>query len=133
DQASAQAGQSGRGNRRGHVYQPFSWRGWIDYGTGALGDMACHTVNWPFRALKLGYPTEIEASSTGMNTEMYPHKSRIRFEFPEREGLPPVTLHWSDGGNQPPEEVTAPVADLLGKVSTSGCIMVGEKGFVYSG
>jgi hypothetical protein len=40
-----------------------SWRGWQDFGTGALGDMACHTVNWPFRALKLGYPTEIEASS----------------------------------------------------------------------
>ena len=48
-----------------NVYQPFNWRGWMDYGTGALGDMACHTVNWPFRALKLGYPTEIEASSSG--------------------------------------------------------------------
>src|SRR6185503_13361494 len=51
---------SGGGNRRRNagVYQPFAWRGWIDFGTGALGDMACHTVNWPFRALSLGYPTE---------------------------------------------------------------------------
>jgi hypothetical protein len=81
----------------------------------------------------LGYPTEIEASSTGMNSEMYPNKSRIRFEFPEREGLPAVTLNWSDGGNQPPAEVTADVEAVLGKVSTSGCIMVGDKGMVYSG
>ncbi|MCX6914600.1 MAG: Gfo/Idh/MocA family oxidoreductase [Verrucomicrobia bacterium] len=48
------------GGRR-DVYQPWVWRGWMDFGTGALGDMACHTVNWPFRALKLEYPTEIEA------------------------------------------------------------------------
>jgi hypothetical protein len=115
------------------VYQPFVWRGWVDFGTGALGDMACHTVNWPFRALKLGYPTEVEASSSGMNTQMYPNASRIRFEFPEREGMPPVTLHWSDGGNKPPAEITADVSTLMGDVSGSGCIMVGEKGMVYSG
>jgi hypothetical protein len=114
------------------VYEPFVWRGWQDYGTGALGDMACHTVNWPFRALKLGYPTEIEATSSGMNTEMYPTMSRIRFEFPEREGLAALTLHWSDGGNKPPPEVTAPIEALGGKVSNSGCIMVGEKGMIFS-
>jgi predicted dehydrogenase len=117
----------------GHrVYQPFVWRGWQDYGTGALGDMACHTVNWPFRALKLGYPTEIESSSSGMNTEMYPTSSNIRFEFPAREGMPPVTLHWSDGGNKPPMEVTADVEATLGKISNSGCIMVGENGMIFS-
>jgi predicted dehydrogenase len=115
-----------------NVYQPFNWRGWQDYGTGALGDMACHTVNWPFRALKLGYPTEIEASSSGMKTEMYPVSSRIRFEFPAREGLPPVTFHWSDGGNTPPAEVTADVTAVFGRLSRSGCIMIGEKGMVFS-
>ena len=114
------------------VYQPFNWRGWQDYGTGALGDMACHTVNWPFRALNLGYPTEIEASSSGMNTEMYPTMSRIRFEFPAREGMPAVTLHWSDGGNKPPPEITAAAEAMTGTLSTSGCLMVGEKGVVYS-
>jgi predicted dehydrogenase len=114
------------------VYQPFNWRGWQDFGTGALGDMACHTVNWPFRALKLGYPTQIEASSPGMNAEMFPSNSRIRFEFPEREGMPPVTLHWSDGGSAPPAEITADVEALLGGVSRSGCIMVGEKGMIFS-
>jgi predicted dehydrogenase len=117
-----------------HVYQPLTWRGWQDFGTGALGDMACHTVNWPFRALKLGYPTEIEATSSGMNGEMYPTNSNIRFEFPAREGLPAVTLHWSDGGNKPPKEVTAEVEAMLGagKLSRSGCIMAGENGIIFS-
>ena len=98
------------------VYEPFNWRGWQDFGTGALGDMACHTVNMTFRALRLGYPTEIEATPLGaMNTESYPIGSRIRFQFPARktevDGAPksffhrhktveqaPVTLWWYDGG-----------------------------------
>jgi predicted dehydrogenase len=115
-----------------NVYQPRSWRGWQDFGTGALGDMACHTVNWPFRSLKLGYPTEIEASSSGMNTEMYPASSNIRFEFPAREGMPAVTLHWADGGNKPPMEITADAEALMGKISNSGCIMAGENGVIFS-
>jgi len=114
------------------VYQPFNWRGWLDFGTGALGDMACHTVNWPFRALKLGYPTEVEAASSGLNSEMYPTKSTIRFEFPAREGLPAVTLRWYDGGNKPAADITAPVEEVLGSISNSGCIMIGEKGMVFS-
>jgi predicted dehydrogenase len=118
--------------KRGPVYQPFIWRGWQDYGTGALGDMACHTVNWPFRSLKLGYPTEIEASSSGMNSEMYPSSSNIRFEFPAREGMPAVTLRWADGGKKPPAEVTADVEAMAGKISDSGCIMIGENGTIFS-
>jgi predicted dehydrogenase len=130
EEAAAPAG--GRRRRGNAVYEPFVWRGWQDFGTGALGDMACHTVNWPFRALKLGYPTEIEATSSGMNTEMYPNNSNIRFLFPAREGMPAVTLHWSDGGNKPPAEVTADVEALLGRISTSGCIMIGENGIIFS-
>ncbi|MGN6552674.1 MAG: Gfo/Idh/MocA family oxidoreductase, partial [Verrucomicrobiota bacterium] len=105
------------------VYNPFNWRGWLDFGTGALGDMACHTVNMPFRALKLGYPSTIEAESSGMNGETYPLGSKIRFEFPARGGalavpakgaellvsassftpsggatMAPMTLFWYDGG-----------------------------------
>jgi predicted dehydrogenase len=125
---------SGGSNRRGRngVYQPFNWRGWQDFGTGALGDMACHTVNWPFRALNLGYPTEIEAQSSGMNKEMYPKNSQIRFEFPAREGNPALTFHWYDGGSLPPKELTADIVTLLDKVSTSGCLLVGEKGQLFS-
>jgi predicted dehydrogenase len=132
-QEDSAGGAAGGRRRRGNaVYQPFVWRGWQDFGTGALGDMACHTVNWPFRSLNLGYPTEIEATSTGMNTEMYPSKSNIRFEFPAREKMPAVTLHWSDGGNKPPIEVTADVEALLGRISNSGCIMIGENGLIFS-
>jgi predicted dehydrogenase len=117
---------------KNQLYQPFTWRGWQDFGTGALGDMACHTVNWPFRSLKLGYPTEIEATSSGMNTEMYPTSSNIRFEFPAREGMPAVTLYWSDGGNKPPMEATADVEATFERISSSGCIMVGENGIIFS-
>jgi len=119
------------GGRR-DVYQPWVWRGWFDFGTGALGDMACHTVNWPFRALKLEYPTEIEAECSGLTKEMYPKNSKIRFEFPARGDQPPVTLWWFDGGNKPPKEITSNVANLLDQVSGSGCILVGDKGELFS-
>lgn len=120
------------GGDRRDVYQPWVWRGWLDYGTGALGDMACHTVNWPFRALKLEYPTEIEAECSGLTKEMYPNSSKIRFEFPARGNQPPVTLWWFDGGNKPPKEVTSNVESLLDKVSGSGCILMGDKGELFS-
>src|SRR6478609_4916952 len=118
----------GRAERSG-VYAPFNWRGWQDFGTGALGDMACHTANMPFRALKLGYPSEIEAESSGINLESYPLKSKIRFQFPAREGLEPVTFWWYDGGNplpddpfshdcnnKPPEEATAEIRQMRDSV-----------------
>src|SRR5215471_12859766 len=103
-------------NERTGIYEPFNWRGWQDFGTGALGDMACHTVNMPFRALDLDYPTEIEAIPLGpTNKESYPLGSKIRFSFPKHKGrIPvehphlfhhyrkiehdPVTLWWYDGG-----------------------------------
>jgi hypothetical protein len=106
------------------VYHRFNWRGWVDFGTGALGDMACHTVNMPFRALRLGYPNVIEATSSGMNGETYPLGSTIRFEFPGRRPqsnfasfakgaerlitpantTSPVTLWWYDGGKPTAEK-----------------------------
>ena len=127
------------------VYHTFKWRGWQDFGTGALGDMACHTANMPFRALKLGYPTEIEASSSGINLETYPLKSKIRFQFPAREGLAPVTFWWYDGGNpkpdnpfvhdgnnKPAKEVTAEIEEMTGSVPGSGCVLIGDKGKLFS-
>ncbi len=105
---------------RDGIYEPFNWRGWQDFGTGALGDMACHTVNVPFRALDLDYPTEIEATPLGpVNRESYPIGATIRFAFPKRKGHIPlehphlfhhdrtiehdaVTLWWYDGGKPDP-------------------------------
>ncbi len=136
---------SGARKRRGAVYHPFAWRGWQDFGTGALGDMACHTANMPFRALKLGYPTEIEATSSAMNRESYPLKSTIRFQFPSRDGLPPVTFWWHDGGNpkpdhpydhdgsnKPPMAVLTDIQDMMDKIPGSGCLLVGDNGKLFS-
>ena len=114
-------------------YHPFKWRGWQDFGTGALGDMACHTVNMPFRALKLGYPEVVEAeANTGMNKETYPKSSRIRFEFPAREGMPELKFWWYDGGWKPNPELTKEIVELQEKVPGSGCLLVGDKGRLYS-
>ncbi len=147
------------------VYHPFNWRGWLDFGTGALGDMACHTVNMTFRALNLGYPSEVEATPLGgMNGETYPIGSKIRFQFPARKTeVPavhrsffhrrdtlhqdPVTLWWYDGGrpnsnpntrgrhdgsSKPPADLTADIAEMLGEIPGSGCLLIGDQGAVFS-
>lgn len=109
---------------------PFKWRGWWDFGTGALGDMGCHFFDAPFWALELGQPETVEAEHEG-NTELSaPNWSIVTYEFPARLGgdgkeLPPVTLKWYDGGKHPsrpeglPEDVEVP---------GNGSVFVGEKG-----
>jgi len=131
------------------VYHTFNWRGWYDFGTGALGDMACHTVNMPFRALKLGYPTNIELEvASRIYPETFPLTSRIRFDFPEREGLPPCKFWWYDGNPNPKHGIfknggfispLRPSADLTqeivaqrGELPGSGCLIIGEKGKLFS-
>jgi hypothetical protein len=123
------------------VYHGFAWRGWRDFGTGALGDMACHTVNMPFRALKLGYPTAIECEATSqLFADTYPKTSRIRFEFPKRDGLPPLQFWWYDGNPgdkeiaalRPHDDITKEILDLKGKLPTSGALIIGDKGKVFS-
>jgi hypothetical protein len=122
------------------VYHPFKWRGWFDFGTGALGDMACHTVNMPFRALKLGYPNVVECElASRIYSDTYPLTSRIRFEFPEREGLPPVKFWWYDGNPdnalKPLRPDTSTLRKVLGMADNlprSGALLVGEKGQLFS-
>ena len=122
------------------VYHDFAWRGWYDFGTGSLGDMACHTVNMPFRALKLGFPSTIEARSSKMhnqdrgraNQETYPTASEIRFEFPEREGLVPLTFTWYDGGLQPYSDSTSEILELMDDLPVAGCLLIGDKGKLFS-
>jgi len=84
------------------VYHPWNFRGWWDFGTGALGDMGCHHFNTLFRALKLGQPTSVWAGATKAMPETTPLASMVAWEFPAREGMPPVTLYWYDGGLKPP-------------------------------
>ncbi|KAA6337797.1 Inositol 2-dehydrogenase [termite gut metagenome] len=88
------------------IYTPWNWRGWWDFGTGALGDMACHILHPAFKALKLGYPTRVQASSTLLLTESAPNAQAVKFVFPARDnlpkvGLPEVEVHWYDGGLKP--------------------------------
>jgi hypothetical protein len=123
------------------TYHTFKWRGWYDFGTGALGDMACHTVNMPFRALKMGYPTVVENEiSSRMYPETFPKSSRIRFEFPEREGLAPLKFWWYDGNPddkglaplRPSADVTKEIVEMRGKLPGSGALLIGEKGKIFS-
>ncbi|MCU0456696.1 MAG: Gfo/Idh/MocA family oxidoreductase [Bacteroidales bacterium] len=82
-------------------YHPFNWRGWWDFGTGALGDIGCHSLDPVFRALKLQYPVSVQAVSSLVNEESYPLSSMVKYEFPARENMPPLTLTWYDGGMRP--------------------------------
>jgi len=122
------------------LYHTVNWRGWYDFGTGALGDMACHTVNMPFRALKLGYPTVVEYElASRIYPETFPKTSRIRFEFPEREGLPPLKFWWYDGNPneafkpiRPPGEAVKEIISTMGKLPEAGALVIGEKGKLFS-
>ena len=85
---------------------PWNFRGWWDFGTGALGDMACHILHPVFKGLNLGYPTKAQGSSTLLLTDAAPVAQKVRLVFPERESLakvamPEVEVHWYDGGLQP--------------------------------
>jgi predicted dehydrogenase len=108
-------------------YAPFNWRGFWDFGTGALGDMACHIANMPFYALELDAPTWIEANSEGGNEQTAPNKSSIRFQFPKRGNREAVLLHWYDGGRKPDASILPEV-----KLARGGFLLVGDQGKLYS-
>jgi len=115
------------------VYHPHDWRGWWDFGTGSLGDMACHTTNLVFKSLKLGLPTRISAHSGEINSETYPAWATITYEFPAREGLPPVKLTWYEGAKDGNRNLPAPSLFPEGfNPSDSGSLMVGSQGQMYS-
>lgn len=119
------------------VYHPFTWRGWWDFGTGALGDMGCHTANMAFMALELGHPTRIEAEAGDLNAETAPSVATVRYEFPARGEQPPVKVYWYEGqflGADGQLKKNLPPAELLhGKTPPgSGLLLVGDKGTLYS-
>jgi hypothetical protein len=119
------------------IYQPWNWRGWWDFGTGALGDMACHILHPVFKALRLGYPTHAEGSSTLLLTDCAPQAQSVKLQFPARDNMPKVampavTVTWSDGGILPfrPEGLAG------GKnlnVQGGACIFYGTKDTLICG
>ncbi|MBE0540245.1 MAG: Gfo/Idh/MocA family oxidoreductase [Verrucomicrobia bacterium] len=130
------------------AYVPFRWRGWWDFGTGALGDIGCHSFDPVFRALKLGAPLSVQGASTRVNTETFPLGSVVTYQFPARDAspqannahikglsgteagavaMPPCKLVWYDGGLRPPRPDGLPDGRLLGD---NGRMLIGDRGFI---
>lgn len=123
------------------IYIPANWRGWVDFGTGALGDMGCHFMDVPFRALKLGYPVAVECSvgsvwtgffEEAIYSDSYPPSSKIHIQFPEREGMPPVEVVWYDGGIKPKRPKELLPNEEMGEWD-GGIIFEGTKGKIMAG
>jgi len=119
------------------AYHPHDWRGYWDFGTGALGDMACHTANMPFRALQLDAPVAVAAEAGEINPETFPAWAHIQYHFPARGGRAAVTLHWYEGKRDgkkvlPPADLLAKLMKPGEKLTDSGSILVGDKGILFS-
>ena len=137
------------------IYHPFNWRGWVDFGMGALGDMGAHLIDHPFWALGLTYPTSIEATSAPFGTMTvpgdpnapagsresrnrsrpvsYPLASTVHYQFAARGSQPPVKLTWCDGGLYPPRPDLLPdTGDDAVLKSEGGVIFIGEKGVLIN-
>ena len=109
------------------AYLPAKWRGWWDFGTGALGDIGCHYFDPVFRALNPGAPASVEASSTRVNEETYPLGAMVTYQFPARGALPALKLVWSDGGLRPPRPAQIEDNDVMGD---NGHLLIGDKGVI---
>jgi predicted dehydrogenase len=129
------------------AYAPFKWRGWWDFGTGALGDIGCHACDPVFRALKIGspvvyyeklswdpavvaqgvHPTTVQAASSRVNKETFPLASTVTYQFAGRQGRPPIKVVWYDGGLRPPRPEGLPDNEVMGD---NGRLLVGDQGFI---
>ena len=107
------------------VYHPFNWRGWVDWGVGAIGDMGAHLIDHSMWALDLGFPTSIETVATPFNGVCFPHATMTIYEFPARGGRPPVKLTWYDGGLFPPKPHELGETELN---KEGGALLIGSKG-----
>jgi hypothetical protein len=110
-------------------YHSFVWRGWLDFGAGALGDMACHTMNAMFKVLEPGYPTEVELmASKNANDETYPSSETIRWSFPKTDKRPAFTAFWYDGPGSDKAVPIPPAYEKGRKLPRTGTMFVGTKG-----
>ena len=123
------------------AFMPFRWRGWWDYGTGALGDMGCHIMDVPYRALQLGYPESVYCSVGSVYANFFeqayypescPPSSVVHLKFPTRGAMPAVDFSWSDGGIQPPRPEGLDPNRAMGD-NDGGMRLVGTKGELIAG
>lgn len=115
------------------AYHPFKWRGFWDFGSGALGDMACHTLNMPYMGCDLLNPTSVQATTSGHNKVTFPSWSQIVFEFPANDWRGAVKLYWYDGGKLPPDSLFEQSETFVNNgLTDSGCLVVGSKAKIYS-
>jgi predicted dehydrogenase len=123
------------------IYIPAKWRGWVDFGTGALGDMGCHFLDVPYRALKLGYPVSVYCSTASVwegffeeanYTDSYPPASKINIQFPARGDMPALELIWYDGGILPDRPRELLPEESLGDWD-GGILFEGDKGKLMAG
>ena len=119
------------------IYTPWNFRGWWDFGTGALGDMACHILHPVFKGLKLGYPTKVQGSSTLLLSESCPTAQTVKFVFPARDNMPKVAMpevevYWYDGGLMPTRPEGLPAGKDL-NVKGGGAIFYGTKDTLICG
>jgi predicted dehydrogenase len=107
------------------IYHPFNWRGWTDWGVGAIGDMGAHLIDSAFWSLDLDYPTSIETTSTPYNHDTYPMACTTYYEFPAKGARPAVKMTWYDGGLTPPKPVEIGDEELN---KGGGVLYIGTKG-----
>ena len=127
-------------NIAGSVYHPFNWRGYFDFGCGAFGDMACHTMNLPFRGLELGAVKEAECIlREDVGDVSFPMKTTVKLVYAARDSkarpgarLPEVALYWYDGDQKPSADIMPQVVAALGKVPNTGCAIIGSRGVLAS-
>ncbi|MDX9920148.1 MAG: Gfo/Idh/MocA family oxidoreductase [Paludibacter sp.] len=120
-----------------HIYTPWNFRGWWDFGTGALGDMACHILHPVFKGLQLGYPTKVQGSSTVLYSDSAPNAEMVKYTFPARDNMPKVAMpevevYWYDGGLQPPRPAGVPAGRNLND-DGGGVIFHGTKDTLICG
>jgi predicted dehydrogenase len=116
------------------AYVPHNWRGFPDFGCGAIGDMACHILGTPNMALFLRDPVSVEClKKEGVGQYTFPHQTLIRFDFPARGSMPPVKLFWHDSLTEQPKFEGVPEGELLGDKDINGSLFIGSKGMVTTG
>jgi predicted dehydrogenase len=116
------------------AYIPIKWRGFPEFGCGAVGDMACHVLGTPNMALRLTAPVSVECiKQEGQGPHTFPQVSVIRWDFPARGAMPPVSVYWHDGLKKQPDIPGVPEGELLGDSDINGSIFIGDKGMVTAG